>query len=56
MMLAWMRVTQLRALTGLEDRKHDHGDEGTDELREGVVDVEDTKIETSELAGRSFFL
>lgn len=43
-------VMQLGALSGLHDGEDNGGDEGADELREGGVDVENTKVDAGELA------
>lgn len=53
MLLFGIRVVcQLRALSRLHDREDDQGNEGSDELRERGVDVEDAKIDAGQLACR----
>lgn len=51
MMLTRVRIRrQLGTLSRLKHRKNDGANKGPDELRDGLVDVEDAKVDTRELA------
>lgn len=51
MMLARVRIRrQLGTFARFEHRKDDGADEGADKLRDGLVDVENAKVDAGELA------